>query len=333
LVAALCLAVGTGLAARTAVSGAPGKGTQVADPSKVDVDYAIQGEYTGRLNLDEGPPETGVQVVALGEGNFLAVVHRGGLPGVGWDKGPRDRIEGKRENGKAIFQGDGAQWVIEDGALKVTSDNGRSLGQLKRVARTSPTLGQKPPLGAIVLFDGTSTDEWVGVRGGPAEMRDGLLHQGANSRRTFGSHRVHIEFRLPYQPGARGQGRGNSGIYLQGRYEVQMLDSFGLEGKDNECGGIYEIRDPELNMCLPPLQWQTYDIEFTQAEFDESGKKTANAKLTVYHNGTLIHKDVDVPRTTRAAPVGAEGTSPGFLHLQDHGNPVRYRNIWVVETQ
>jgi hypothetical protein len=135
---------------------------------------------------------------------------------------------------------------------------------------------------------------------------------------------------LPYQPYDRGQGRGNSGIYLQGRYEVQMLDSFGLEGKDNECGGIYEIRDPDLNMCFPPLQWQTYDIEFRQAEFDQRGKKTAPAQLTVRHNGVLIHKDVEVPRTTRAAPVGQEGPSHEFIHLQDHGNPVRYRNIWVV---
>jgi hypothetical protein len=197
--------------------------------------------------------------------------------------------------------------------------------------RQSPTLGKQPPEGAIALFDGSSVDHWDGV-GGEATMSDGLLHQGANSKHRFGGCHVHIEFRLPYAPDARGQGRGNSGLYLQGRYEVQMLDSFGLAGKNNECGGIYEIRDPSVNMCFPPLQWQTYDVDFTAAEFDESGKKTANARITVLHNGVKIHDNIDVPRSTRAAPLG-EGPEPGFIHLQKHGNPVRYRNIWVVEKE
>jgi hypothetical protein len=108
-----------------------------------------------------------------------------------------------------------------------------------------------------------------------------------------------------------------------------MLDSFGLEGKNNECGGLYEIRDPDVNMCFPPLQWQTYDIQFSAAKFDENGNKTENARMTVRHNGVVVHEDVEVPRATRAAPL-PEGPAPGFLHLQDHGSPVRFRNIWVV---
>ncbi len=111
-----------------------------------------------------------------------------------------------------------------------------------------------------------------------------------------------------------------------------MLDSFGLAGKHNECGGIYEIRDPSVNMCFPPLQWQTYDVDFTAAKFDDSGKKTANVRMTVLHNGVRIHDNIEVPRSTRAAPL-AEGPEPGFIHLQNHGNPVRYRNIWVVEKE
>jgi hypothetical protein len=142
---------------------------------------------------------------------------------------------------------------------------------------------------------------------------------------------LHIEFMLPFMPKAQGQARGNSGVYLQGRYEVQVLDSFGLEGKDNECGGIYEVKAPDANMCYPPLVWQTYDIKFTAARFDAAGKKTANARMTVFHNGTKIHDNVEVPKATRAAP-NAEGPEPGFLHLQDHGCPVRYRNIWILDT-
>ena len=211
--------------------------------------------------------------------------------------------------------------------LKINDLSGNELGELKPVIRTIKSMGAKPPEGAKVL---ASVDDWEGAGRGEAKMTDGLLHQGANSKERFQDCHVHIEFRLPYAPQRRGQARGNSGIYLQGRYEVQMLDSFGLEGKHNECGGIYEIRDPDVNMCFPPLQWQTYDIQFTQAQFDDRGNKIANAKLTVRHNGVLIHENVEVPRTTRAAPVGKEGPTPGFLHLQDHGNPVRYRNIWVV---
>jgi hypothetical protein len=131
-------------------------------------------------------------------------------------------------------------------------------------------------------------------------------------------------------PAAVGQARGNSGCYLQGRYEVQVLDSFGLEGKNNECGGIYTVRAPDVNMCYPPLAWQTYDIDFTAARYDAAGKKTHDALLTVRHNGEVVQKGVRVPQPTRAAPL-KESPEPGPVYLQDHGNPVVYRNIWLVE--
>ncbi len=108
-----------------------------------------------------------------------------------------------------------------------------------------------------------------------------------------------------------------------------MLDSFGLSGENNECGGIYGIRAPSTNLCYPPFAWQTYDIDFTAAQFDDA-KKLKNATITVKHNGVVIHQDVDLPKATTAAPM-AEGPQPGPIYLQDHGNPVRYRNIWVVE--
>jgi hypothetical protein len=133
---------------------------------------------------------------------------------------------------------------------------------------------------------------------------------------------------LSYMPEARGQGRSNSGVYQQGRYEVQVLDSFGLEGADNECGGIYKAKAPRINMCLPPLQWQTYDIDFTAAKFD-GDKKTAPARMTVKHNGVTIHDNVEVPAGTPGGTQG-EGPGPGPLFVQNHGNPVFFQNIWVV---
>ena len=136
---------------------------------------------------------------------------------------------------------------------------------------------------------------------------DKLLMQGANSVKRFQSHKLHVEFRTPFQPKARGQGRGNSGCYLQARYEVQMLDSFGLTGHHNECGGIYSIKPPDVNMALPPLSWQTYDIEFTAAKFKD-GKKVANARITVLHNGVKIHDNVELPKRTTASPL-PEGRS------------------------
>jgi len=276
------------------------KGPTYATPeeAKADPDFAVQGEYA-----KDGE---GVQVVALGEGKFRVVTYKGGLPGAGWDtSSPR---------------------VEEHDTAAVT--RALEAAGLQRVERQSPTLGAPPPEGAIVLFDGSvqSLDKhW-----GPSAMvdNDGLLMEGVTSTDTFGDFTIHLEFRLPYMPTHRGQQRGNSGYYMQGRYEVQMLDSFGLEGLDNECGGIYQVAKPDVNMCFPPLAWQTYDIDFTAARFDDSGNKTAPAHAIVRHNGVLIH-DRDVA-LTKGGPLKEETSEPGPVFLQDHDNPVRYRNIWVV---
>jgi hypothetical protein len=155
------------------------------------------------------------------------------------------------------------------------------------------------------------------------------MMEGTETRDAYTSFELHLEFRLPFMPYARGQGRANSGVYLQSRYEVQILDSFGLAGKNNECGGLYHYVEPATNMCLPPLSWQTYDIELTAAEFDAAGKKTRNARLTVRHNGVLVHDDVEVERKTGAGK--PEGAVALPTKLQNHGNPVRFRNIWLVD--
>ncbi|MFV2067272.1 MAG: DUF1080 domain-containing protein, partial [Pirellulales bacterium] len=177
----------------------------------------------------------------------------------------------------------------------------------------------------IVLFDGSSTDPFV-----DGKLIDGkyLGASGCYSKKKFGDHSLHIEFRTPFMPQARGQGRGNSGVYIQSRYEVQVLDSFGLAGEDNECGGIYKIAAPAVNRCFPPLAWQTYDYQFTAARYDEKGQKTKNARVTIRHNGVVIHDDLELPAGTPGRH--AEGPGADSLFLQYHGNPVVYRNIWAV---
>jgi hypothetical protein len=164
-------------------------------------------------------------------------------------------------------------------------------------------------------------------------MKDGLLQAtGTTSMPKFKDYKLHLEFRTPYKPFARGQGRGNSGVYFGGRWETQVLDSFALEGKMNECGGIYSISEPDVNACLPPLVWQTYDVDFTAAKFDEDGTRKAWPRMTVKLNGVTIHNDRELPKdnTTAAPGTGALKDEPLPVFLQNHGNPVVFRNIWVL---
>jgi hypothetical protein len=303
------------------------KGPVNRDAVNAEADFADQGEYVGKVIGEGKSVDVAVQVIALGDGKFQAVGYVGGLPGAGWNGKTPYRGLGQRGEGVIVFEGPEGRAELKDGKFTAVGREKAARGTLAKVDRRSPTLGKTAPEGAVVLFDGTDVKSWRDGR-----MSDeGWLEQGCRSQSTFQDHDVHIEFRLPFEPERRGQQRGNSGIYLQGRYEVQMLDSFGLEGKHNECGGIYEVKDPDVNMCFPPLAWQTYDIQFTAARFDDAGSITTAPRITVRHNGMLIHDDVELPRdrSTRAAPL-APGPSPGPIYLQDHGNPVRYRNIWVV---
>ena len=314
----------------------PPRRAAVIDPAKADADFAVEGEYAGKARLDGKEEKVGVQVIASGgPGRFKAAGYRGGLPGDGWMPKPKEKrafVEGKTEGGATAFPGfrftgfagfTGSA-AVKDGVLVLKTASGEECGKLEKVERKSPTLGAKPPAGAVVLFDG-KTDLFQ-----QKKVEDGLLVPREDSVPKFQGCTLHVEFRTPYQPDDYGQGRGNSGVYLQSRYEVQVLDSFGLDEKDDDCGGIYTIEPPLVNMCLPPLSWQTYDVEFTAARFDASGKKTADARMTVHMNGVLIHRDTKLDHCTTAAPEGKHSPEPGPLHLQDHGNPVRFRNIWIV---
>jgi len=294
------------------------------DPEKAGPDFSIQGEYEG----EAGSEKWGAQVVALGEGRFDVYFLSGGLPGAGWDRRVRAKVPAQSEDGKVSFAGEGWTGSIGGGTLAGKTPNGAAF-TLRKISRKSPTLGEKPPPGAIVLFDGAGTNDFRARNGKEIPIVQGCLNTlgtgGLDSRRKLGDVKLHVEFLLSFMPHARGQGRSNSGVYLAGRHEVQVLDSFGLEGRDNECGGLYGVHRPDVNMCLPPLRWQTYDVEYRLA------REGSGARMTVWHNGVKIHEGVEFRNKTTAAPDNASPDTPGPLHLQDHGNPVLYRNIWALE--
>ena len=287
------------------------------DAAAAGVDFQLQGEYAGE--------NCGAQVIALGEGKFHLVGWDSGLPGTVDGAQKNQEMDGMLEGGAVHFKNAVWEATVANGELKGKGTDGQ-VRTLKKVERKSPTLGAKPPSGAIVLFDGTSEDAW---KNGKVDQ-DGNLACGTVSKQEFGDFTLHIEFRTPFKPAARGQGRGNSGVYLQDRFEVQVLDSFGLKGENNECGGIYTKHKPKVNMCFPPLSWQTYDVDFQSAKWDVDGKKTKNAIVTVKHNGVLIHDHVEVDGSTGSSG-RKDGPGPGPFQLQNHGNPVVFRNIWVVE--
>ncbi len=307
------------------------------DDATIPPVFRVQGEYAGEIKDGE---KVGAQVIALDEeGALHAVVYLGGLPGEGWDEKSKVLLDGKFEEGNVALRpaegdrkymdGNPARFsatqqfppeghkpwtgVINEGTLSGKTDDGKSF-VMKRMGRKSPTLGAKPAEGAVVLFDGTSLEHW---NGGRLDEANGVLHTDAKdvkSKDKFKSYSVHLEFRTPFRPKARGQGRGNSGFYQTNGQEVQVLDSFGLEGLKNECGGLYGKAGPRVNMCFPPLAWQTYDVELVTSADDP---KTAT--LTVRHNGVVIHDKV---------PTKPGG---GGFTLQGHGNLLQYRNIWLVE--
>lgn len=312
-----------------------GKNNTYTSIESAPIDYRVQGEYEGVLKVNGKEEKFGAQVVAKGEGKFDLRLLRGGLPGAGWDGQSEERGKGEFVDETKVLFHAGPKFteklaIVHLGRNATKGDYLEVIGkgepsEFKKVFRKSPTEGKQPPAGAIVLFDGTTAEKWSNGK----LVEKNLLNIGVTSKDKFKDFTLHLEFRLPFMPNASGQARGNSGVYLQGRYEIQLLDSFGLKGENNECGGIYSQVKPLVNACLPPLVWQTYDIEFTAARF-ENGQKVKNAVVTVYHNGIKIHDNVEIKggSTGGGQP---ETDTPGPIHLQNHGNPVVFRNIWVVE--
>jgi hypothetical protein len=197
------------------------------------------------------------------------------------------------------------------------------------------------PKEAIILFDGKTLDNWSSRNGkDPAAwtvLPSGLLQVKSptadiiTKQQFDGKFKLHVEFRVGYQPKATGQRRGNSGVYLQGRYEVQVLDSYGATKKQKDnCGALYSIAAPLENVCKAPTVWQSYDVEFTAPKC-EGGKKVVPAIATVFHNGVKIHDQVKLTTDNTLRGLGGDPCAPGPILLQENGCPVQFRNIWIVE--
>ena len=311
------------------------------DPKDAGPDFEVQGEYLG-TNKEQNQI-WGAQVSALGRGNFRVVVLRGGLPGADWDGKTKFDGFGRRDaEDKVLLRGSGSA------PLTLTSGPEVLIGTIEGVEvalhkteRTSPTLNQKPAANARILFDGNGVTNWLRGQVDARKLLAADLPQlkvvkpGATTKQKFGDFTLHLEFQLPFQPFRRGQARGNSGVYLQGRYELQIVDSFGVHHGEkwavgDVCGEIASQIASKFNACLPPLTWQTLDVEFQAARFNAAGKKTQPARISARLNGILIHDKVAISKASIAGLL-PEGAAKGPLMLQDHDCPVFYRNIWIVE--
>lgn len=207
------------------------------------------------------------------------------------------------------------------------------------LADPKPNLGARPPRGAIVLFNGKDASAWH-QRGSTDACKwdivDGALVAKVGtgdivSNQLFGDYRLHVEFWLPLLANESGQGRSNSGVYQQGRYEIQVLDSYhNPTYKAGGCGAIYDFKDPDKDAIIPPEHWNSYDITFRAARYGPDGKITENPRITVIHNGVKIHDNVELTIPNTGGALGDLPPGQGPIMLQEHGAPVRFRNVWVL---
>ena len=322
----------------TTSTGAPKKRkSPVKNPVNIDKVSGAEfmGDYSGvRTATDGKKTKVAAQVLATGDGGHTVIL----LPEFDKRVKPMAVLTGKAKDGKLeVSQGE-KKAVIVDG--KLTGGCPKCKLELKKVVRLSPTLGARPPAGAIVLLNKATKNlnkEWKSSKGGEFSwfLKPGGVMQcrartgGAVTKKEFKSAKIHLEFRTPFLPKARGQGRGNSGMYVHGRYEVQILDSYTLKGETNECGGIYKKGKPIVNMCAPPLQWQTYDATIIAPKMN-GNKVVEPGTLTIIHNGVLIQDKIKLSGPTGGAY--SKGMSDkGPIYIQDHGHPVEIRNVWVQE--
>lgn len=318
--------------------------------SAAETPPSFMGRWEGKF-LDPGKPnenpELCAEVVALGGDRYRVRVFQQFFKRAHFLK----ELEATASGGKIVFDDGGWKGEITpDSFVGEAGGNPRRRFSFSRSTFRSPTLGLRPPEGATVLFDGKNLDAWQDAKGEAATgwgiLPDGALEivpmkKGAASggkgdlltKEKFGDIRLHLEFRVPYEPSLNWLDRGNSGVFLQGLYEVQIIDSFGQAGLWNECGALYHTAPPKVNACLPPGEWQTYDILFRAVRFHADGSVAEDPRITVRQNGILIQSDEEFPKGTKF--VGNTRPSPvppatGPIGLQDHGHPVQYRNIWVA---
>jgi len=294
----------------------------------------FMGEYEGTFHPDPKVTFKAIgKVVQESENLYRIVLYTG--PETPVTEGAYVEIYGVAQGPEVQITGrsGGYGWggQIKDGVLRAGSGYGQ-YWELKKIESKSPRAGVKPPEGAVVVLacdpqktadlSGWTNAEWNALDGGVMQCASG---KGSNkTKREFGDIKhLHIEFKLPLEPLNRGQGRANSGVYLSDHYEVQVLDSFGLTHTSGDIGGLYNIARATGNASLPPETWQTYDITFRAPRFDDAGKVKELPRITVLHNGVKIHDNIEIPLDNHRAK--------GPLQLQDHGHPIQFRNVWIVE--
>ena len=311
--------------------------------------HQVQGEYYG---VSQAGDTLGAWVVANANNSYTVSILPGGLvdipgqPGGGWGGT-------LRFSGTATWNASTGAYVVNmasgyatasitgtgyDRVLNGTTNTGSPFS-LQRLQRRSPTVGLKPKPEwgeAVVWFDSAAAaanasaelSKWVQNNTTP-QLLAGYLYRGVRTAATHGGGYLHLEVMQPFRPSASGQDRGNSGVYLHGKYEAQVLDSFGKTLATNEMGAIYSINSARINATLPPMQFQTYDIYFTPRSTGTNGSATGAAVMTVYLNGVLVQDSTPIPITTEAGLSGSQ-LSAGPLFLQDHGNNVVYNNVWFI---
>jgi hypothetical protein len=309
--------------------------------------WQVQGEYFGAIT---GGGNLGAWLIANGNNSYTVVFLPGGLlslpdqPYGGWVQTGWNR---STFSGTATLTG--TTFTINSASnYKATAINGTGEARemvgvtptgaaftLKRVVRNSPTHSLRPKSewgAATLLFDSATGQadlaKWTNQDNAPQLSRK-FLYRGSKAVAGHGAGLLHIEFQGCFNPTASGQGRSNSGVYLQGHYEAQVLDSFGNSGAHDEFGAIYTVKAPSINAALPPLTWHTYDIYFTPRTSGAGGDATGAATMTIYANGVKTVESTPVLGVTTAG-LGGSLLIPAPLYLQNHGNEVVYNNIWFI---
>jgi hypothetical protein len=321
--------------------------TQKSEPAKPkkkvepNIDLALLGEFVGQVKEDDSASQENkakgkdrmrvsstiaLQLRPVGNDQFDGLAYVGGLPGqAGCKLKEVTRYIGRR-NGDTLVLSGGKQAIFVDveGCTLIDSQ-GRNVGRLDRTERISKSIDVRPPEGAIVIFDGKSTDQLS-----PGEFTDeGNLKHGAVIGPMAQDFDLHVEFKLPLMPDQLDQKRGNSGIYVQSRYECQVLDSFATMPAINSSGAIYEFKPADLNAALPPTVWQTYDIRFTAPRWNANAEKIRNARISSWLNGIQVQNEVEIKSQTG---LGAK-EEPTLLptKLQNHHDAVQFRNVWMID--
>ena len=340
-----------------------GVGSAVAkpfdEPSVMGLPYTqlvedpLFGEYEG--TYFGGEPGAAVQadaaqaqVVPAGNKVYRVVLRARAGAEEGWPL--QAELEGRLEGDviKVAGQAGANDWdgTIGPDGLKIAKRGYGGMFEMKRVVRTSPNEGLKPPAGALVLAayaPGKPADLSHFKAGGWVADEDGTVHRVMGTgprldiprqdlltaREDLRSYKLHVEFRVPYEPALRGQMRGNSGIIMADRYEVQVLDTFGLIPGTGDCASVYAVAPPKVNAAFPPLSWQTYDITFRAPKLGADGTLKRKPQISVVWNGVTVHENQEMDTPTGNAK--RENAEQGPLRIQDHGNLVLYRNIWLVE--